>query len=82
MGLGKTVQVLALLLVLRRHADLDRRTSIIVAPASLLANWEAAIARHAPSLKAIVAHPSAMPQAELRSLDTARFADVDLVITS
>src|SRR5205814_4353714 len=47
MGLGKTMQVLALLLVLRKSAagDETRRTSLLVAPASLLANWAAEIER-------------------------------------
>ena len=51
-------------------------------PASLLANWASEIERFAPSLKALVAHPSAMPAAELRTLGQERLADVDLVITS
>ena len=82
MGLGKTMQVLALLLVLRREGADGKRTSLLVAPASLLANWASEIERFTPSLKAIVAHPSAMPPAELRALDCDRLADVDLVITS
>jgi non-specific serine/threonine protein kinase len=82
MGLGKTMQVLALMLVRRRRKDGGRRTSLLVAPASLLANWASEIARFAPSLKTLVAHPSAMSATELRTLDHARLADVDLVITS
>ena len=83
MGLGKTMQVLALLLVLRRRAgESARRTSVLVAPASLLANWESEIARFAPSLRARIAHPSAMTRAELQALDEDRLSDVDLVITS
>ena len=83
MGLGKTMQLLALMLVLeRQNAGRPRRTSLLVAPASLLANWASEIDRFAPSLKALIAHPSAMPAAELRALDTNRIADVDLVITS
>jgi non-specific serine/threonine protein kinase len=82
MGLGKTMQVLALLLVRRRHSDGGRRTSLLVAPASLLANWASEIARFAPSLRTLVAHPSAMPVTELQALDSGRLADVDLVITS
>jgi non-specific serine/threonine protein kinase len=57
-------------------------TSLLVAPASLLANWAAEIARFAPGLNALIAHPSAMPAAELRALDCERLANVDLVITS
>ena len=82
MGLGKTIQVLALLLVLREQAGTQPRTSLLVAPASLLANWVAEIERFAPDLRALVAHPSAMPAAELKALDPERFDDVDLVITS
>ena len=84
MGLGKTMQVLALLLVTRAPGMRDeaRRTSLLVAPASLLANWVAEIERFAPSLTAIVAHPSAMTSAELKALDRDRIAGVDLVITS
>jgi non-specific serine/threonine protein kinase len=94
MGLGKTMQVLALLLILRRMPDASgtgvpqgrnvepRRTSLLVAPASLLANWAAEIERFAPTLTAIVAHPSAMSSADLKALDPERIAEADLVITS
>ena len=82
MGLGKTIQVLSLLLVLRRQAGGKRRPSLLVAPASLLANWASEIERFAPSLNALVAHPSAMPATELKALGPERLADVDLVITS
>jgi superfamily II DNA or RNA helicase len=58
MGLGKTIQVLSLLLVLKNEAGM-RKPSLLVAPASLLANWAAEIARFAPSLKIVVVHPSA-----------------------
>ncbi len=84
MGLGKTMQVLALLLVMRGRAARDetRRTSLLVAPASLLANWAAEIERFAPTLTSMIAHPSAMTRAELKALDRDRIAGVDLVITS
>src|ERR1039457_6968525 len=82
MGLGKTIQVLSLLLVLRGQAERPRRPSLLVAPASLLANWAAELARFAPSLKAVVAHPSAIPASELKALGPERLGDVDLVITS
>ena len=53
-----------------------------MAPASLLANWADEIARFAPSLDVIVAHPSAMPAEKLAKVGTDNLKDVDLVITS
>ncbi len=85
MGLGKTIQVLALLLVLkkdRRPDRAERRPSILVAPASLLANWADEIERFAPGLSVLVAHPSALDARELKAVDPERLATIDLVITS
>jgi hypothetical protein len=51
MGLGKTVQVIAL--HLRRHEQQavgERRPTLVICPASLLANWEREIERFAPGL--------------------------------
>jgi len=53
-----------------------------VAPASLLANWTAEIARFAPSLQVVVAHPSAAPSEKSTTEGADNLADVDLVITS
>ena len=82
MGLGKTIQVLSLLLVLKNHSRQDHKASLLVAPASLLANWAAEIARFAPGLKAVVAHPSAPPGEKLNMDGSDDLTDVDLVITS
>ncbi|RJF97649.1 DEAD/DEAH box helicase [Noviherbaspirillum saxi] len=80
MGLGKTVQVLALLLMAKQAADPGPH--LLVVPASLIANWQTEIARFAPSLRLLVAHPSAIPAKELASLPAERLADIDVVITS
>jgi len=82
MGLGKTIQVLSLLLVLKRQTSEKYEPSLLVAPASLLANWASEIERFAPGLKALIAHPSALPAADLKALTPERIQDVDLVITS
>ena len=82
MGLGKTMQVLSLLLVLKRQAAGQRQPSLLVAPASLLANWASEIERFAPGLKAFIAHPSALPAAALKTVAPERLRGVDLVITS
>ena len=77
MGLGKTIQVLALLLT--RH-DTPAKPSLLVLPASLLANWKAEIEKFAPTLKPLYAHPSmgVLPQ----SLSEGELSKVDLVLTS
>ncbi len=87
MGLGKTIQVLALLLVLKERRVTTKRhvaarASLLVAPASLLANWAAEAARFAPDLRVVVAHPSIMGADGFKKLSAASLSDADLVITS
>ena len=81
MGLGKTVQVLALLLGLSGQPG-ERRPSLLVAPASLLANWAAEAARFAPSLKVFVAHPSFAPADRLAAPAAESLQGIDIVVTS
>jgi superfamily II DNA or RNA helicase len=81
MGLGKTIQVLALLLILKRERK-EGGPSLLVAPASLLANWAAEAERFTPSLRLLIAHPSALPAAELQALDANQLSGIDLVITT
>jgi non-specific serine/threonine protein kinase len=72
-----------LLLALRQEsARRKKKPSLLVAPASLLANWAAEAARFAPSLRILIAHPSVLPAKELQSLAAGSLADADLVITS
>ena len=82
MGLGKTIQVLALLLVLRQQSNGARAPSLLVAPASLLANWASELERFAPSLKAVITHPSEMPAEDLKRMTPEKLRKVDVVITS
>ncbi len=83
MGLGKTIQVLALLLLLKREAGAGRngdpKPNLLVAPASLLANWASEIERFAPSLKTLIVHPSA---ADFKQMGPDRLGGVDLAITT
>ncbi|HEY0483249.1 MAG TPA: DEAD/DEAH box helicase [Kofleriaceae bacterium] len=80
MGLGKTMQIIALILASRSGPV--RSPHLLVAPASLLGNWMSELAQFAPSLRAVVAHPSAMPAAELAAARAPDLAGVELVITS
>lgn len=80
MGLGKTLQVLALVAtIVRREAPV--RPSLIVAPASLLANWASEAERFAPSLRVFVAHPAFSPAERLKAPEDA-LASCDLVVAS
>ncbi|HWC01642.1 MAG TPA: DEAD/DEAH box helicase [Methylomirabilota bacterium] len=92
MGLGKTIQVLGLLLLLKtgdgsrrvrpRAATGPRRPSLLVVPASLIANWQQEIGRFAPDLDVLVAHPSERPGRKLATLAAEDLAGADLVITT
>ncbi len=82
MGLGKTIQVLSLLLALKNEESDKSKPCLLVTPASLLANWAAEIARFAPTLKALIAHPSAQPNEKRRADSPDALGSVDLVITS
>jgi hypothetical protein len=50
MGLGKTIQLIAYLLHKRQQAPHDERPALLVAPTSVLGNWEREVQRFAPSL--------------------------------
>jgi superfamily II DNA or RNA helicase len=81
MGLGKTIQVLSLLL-LEQARDARPRPSLLVAPASLLANWETEIEKFAPGLRAVIVHPSAMSADQVKAFTAEQASDYDLAITS
>jgi superfamily II DNA or RNA helicase len=50
MGLGKTMQLLAFLLHRAEQAPRDERPALLVAPTSVVGNWERELERFAPSL--------------------------------
>ena len=86
MGLGKTIQVIALLLRLKHgsaRGQCDAPTLLIV-PASLLANWKNELARFAPTLHAGFAHPAETPGGEWRDAKTAEafLAGKDVILTT
>ncbi len=76
MGLGKTIQVLALLDRRRQAAGPTGRTSLVVAPRSLVYNWIDEASRFTPNLATL--DYTGTGREELRE----RFADHDLVITT
>jgi len=83
MGLGKTVQVLALLAALKRNGG--GKPSLLVLPASLLANWKAEMARFTPTLRGCFVHPSETPADALNRMAAdpgQAFQNADLVLTT
>jgi non-specific serine/threonine protein kinase len=81
MGLGKTIQVLSLLLT-QRQTGREMLPSLLVGPASLLANWAAEIERFTPDLNAKIVHPSAMTPDQVRQVTPDQLSGIDLAITS
>jgi len=82
MGLGKTIQVLSLLLILKRQ-DTGKPQAEPAGGAGIAAGQLGGGNRTLRAgLKALIAHPSALPAAELKAFEPARLHDIDLVITS
>jgi superfamily II DNA or RNA helicase len=84
MGLGKTLQTIGLLLHLKNERKkkedagekAGRHLTLIVAPTSVVPNWQREIEKFAPSLKAVLWHGA--DRHELAS----ELGDYDIVITS
>jgi non-specific serine/threonine protein kinase len=84
MGLGKTVQVLAFLHIVKSGAQKSgsgHRTSLLVIPASLIANWVSEISRFSPDIKYFIAHPTANSTRTVAQ-DQKSLNTFDLVITT
>ena len=80
MGLGKTIQVIALLGLLDSHEEPG--VDLLVVPASLVENWRLELARFAPRLRALIAHPSQLPSHKIKALEAAEIEAHHLVITT
>ncbi len=74
MGLGKTVQALSLLLKIKKETG--QQPSLVVAPTSVLPNWEREIEKFAPELKFITWHGAD------RRENLEQLKHTDLVLTS
>ncbi len=81
MGLGKTVQVLALLDVLKAESK-KAAASLLIIPASLLANWTAEIQKFSPGLAYFVAHPDFHRPGRVPALSAEELDGMDLIITT
>lgn len=77
MGLGKTLQMLAVILAYVENAQ-KPKASIVVCPSSLTLNWLNEACKFTPSLKAMVIHGNAQERKEqIHNID-----NYNLVITS
>ena len=74
MGLGKSIQVIAFILAQRKKVI--QNTNLIVAPTSLLFNWQAEVKKFAPSIKMCTIHGAN------RIKDTDSLNDFEIVLTS
>jgi hypothetical protein len=74
MGLGKTLQIIAFILLQRTKNRLN--TNLIVVPTSLLFNWQAEVAKFAPSLKIHTFYGAN------RALKKKEFDQFDIILTS
>jgi SNF2 family DNA or RNA helicase len=75
MGLGKTVQVLAHLLI-EKHKKSQKYPSLIIAPTSLLMNWQREAAQFTPRLRVLILH------GQSRKALFNQIPDYDVVITT
>ncbi len=84
MGLGKTVQILAFLNVLTTSPQSKKpfASSLLILPASLLANWEQEIEKFFPDLRIFFAHPSMHKPHRVKAPAKKELNQLDLVITT
>jgi non-specific serine/threonine protein kinase len=84
MGLGKTIQVISLLLLMKKEGG-KAAPALLVLPASLLANWKSEMEKFAPTLTFCFAHPSGASAEDLKKAAAnpqAFLSGVDVVLTT
>lgn len=86
MGLGKTIQILTLLLYSKsKSKSASSPPSLLIVPASLLANWKHEATRFAPSLNLLFIHPSQESRSTLNAIEKSpkeKLLNYDLIITT
>jgi non-specific serine/threonine protein kinase len=82
MGLGKTMQVISLLLVMKKSGS--DKPSLLVLPASLLANWKAELERFSPSLRCLFLHSSQLNKRAMDDManESTALNNIDVVLTT
>jgi SNF2 family DNA or RNA helicase len=73
MGLGKTLQVITLLLKFKQENKLDKQKALIVVPTTLLTNWEKEVKKFAPELQTFIYHGTSRKQ---------HFEEADIILTT
>lgn len=80
MGLGKTIQIIALLVYEREHLKEKPLPTLLIAPTSVLSNWEKEIERFASNLHVMIHHGGKRIKTEKDLIEKCKKHDV--VITS
>jgi SNF2 family DNA or RNA helicase len=79
MGLGKTMQVIALLL-LEKNTAVKTAPTLLIAPTSVLGNWQKEVEKFAPQLKTLIHHGNQRQKNAEKF--TALCQEYDMVISS
>ena len=77
MGLGKTLQVIAVLLDYKEKNE-DKKSSIVISPSSLSLNWKNEIEKFAPNMNILVIRGTYEERKNLIN----ELENYDLIITS
>jgi len=76
MGLGKTIQVLALIMHIKQKDKRKKNVSLVVAPTTLLFNWQAEIEKFCPDLRVN------LHWGQTRDAKTKNWKQYDLILTT